>query len=323
MEFSQLEYFLETAQREHITQAAQALNITQPALSNSIARLEAELNCDLFVREGRRVRLSESGAIVKRYAQQILFQIGDMQAELEALRGGMSGSLRIGSSFPAQEPNWLLGSIQDFSFTHPDVSISLRQLPQDALPTSIEERRIDLAVSSEPILAPGIRWLELFTEPMGIILAADHPLAKKKKLSMADLMLERFYCNNASSDVTRLTRLFCHLAGFEPNIHFEGDFPSFIGQAVSLGYGISFISYRGYQRSEGRETRESWEENIVYRPLREDYCRRTCGLAYLAAHEHFPVLDTFRDQLVSQFQNQQGDPETVPRAHSIKPASCL
>lgn len=305
MELNQLEYFLETAQREHITQTAEALNITQPALSNSIARLEAELGTELFVREGRRVRLSKSGTIVRRYAQQIMFCLGDMRAELEALEGGMAGTLHIGSSFPAQEPNWLLESIRDFSFAYPDISISLRQLPPEALLTALQERQIDLAVSSEPIQAEGIHWQELFTEPMGVILSKHHPLAKKKRLSMTDLMQERFYCNNASSDVARLTKLFCHLAGFEPNIHFEGDFPSFIGQAVSLGYGVSFISQRGFERDLQKENHADWEDNIVYCPIREDFCRRTCGLAHLSAHEQFPVMRGFREKLLTQFQTEQ------------------
>lgn len=305
MELNQLEYFLETAQREHITQTAEALNITQPALSNSIARLEAELGTKLFVREGRRVRLSKSGTIVRRYAQQIMFCLGDMRAELEALEGGMAGTLHIGSSFPAQEPNWLLESIRDFSFAYPDISISLRQLPPEALLTALQERQIDLAVSSEPIQAEGIHWQELFTEPMGVILSKHHPLAQKKRLAMTDLMRERFYCNNSSSDVARLTKLFCHLAGFEPNIHFEGDFPSFIGQAVSLGYGVSFISKRGFERDLQKGNRADWEENIVYRPIREDFCRRTCGLAHLSAHEQFPVMRGFQEKLLAQFQTEQ------------------
>ena len=305
MELNQLEYFLETAQREHITQTAEALNITQPALSNSIARLEAELGTKLFVREGRRVRLSESGAIVRRYAQQIMFHLRDMRAELEALEGGMAGALHIGSSFPAQEPNWLLASIRDFSLSYPDVRVSLRQLPPEDLLTALQERQIDLAVSSEPIQAADIHWQELFTEPMGVILSKHHPLARKKLVSMSDLMRERFYCNNASSDVARLTKLFCHLAGFEPNIHFEGDFPSFIGQAVSLGYGVSFISQRGFERDLQKENRTDWEDNIIYRPIREDFCRRTCGLAHLSAHEQFPVLRGFRERLLAQFHAEQ------------------
>lgn len=52
---------------------------------------------------------------------------------------------------------------------------------------------------------------------------------------MIDLCHERFYCNNTNSDVQELTDVFCERAGFHPNIHFECEFPSFIGEATSLG----------------------------------------------------------------------------------------
>ena len=305
MELMQLEYFIETARREHISRTAEALNLTQPALSKSISRLEEDLGVKLFNREGKNIRLNQYGKVALRYAEQIFYNIGDMRAEIEELRGGMAGALRIGSSFPAQEPNWLLGGIREFSFLNPDVSISLRQLPPEALLTALQEREIDLAVSSEPIQAQDVCWQELFSEPMGIILSRDHPLARHKTLSMDQLMNERFYCNNYSSDVSRLTRMFCRMAGFEPNIHFEGDYPTFIGQSVSLGYGISFISQRGFARDSTKKAREPWEENIVYRPVREDYCRRACGLAHLKSHGEFPVLRHFRDTLLEQFHDTE------------------
>lgn len=303
MELMQLEYFIETARREHISKTAEALNLTQPALSKSISRLEEDLGVKLFDREGKNIRLNQYGRVALRYAEQIIYNIGDMRAEIEEMKGGMAGALRIGSSFPAQEPNWLLTGIRDFSFANPDVSVSLRQLPPEELLTALQERQIDLAVSSEPIQAQDIHWREMFSESMGIILSQDHPLAKQKTLSMAHLINERFYCNNYSSDVSRLTRLFCRLAGFEPNIHFEGDYPTFIGQAVSLGHGVSFISQRGYERNADKPDREPWETRIVYRPVRESYCRRNYGLAYLTSHEEFPVLRGFRDTLLLQFHD--------------------
>lgn len=301
MELMQLEYFIETARREHISKTAEALNITQPALSKSISRLEEDLGVKLFAREGKNIRLNAYGAVVMRYAEQILYSIGDMRAELEQLQSGMAGMLRIGSSFPAQEPNWLLQVIRDFAFQYPDVQFSLKQYPSDQLPDALRQREIDLAVSSEPIQAAEFQWEELFTEPMGIILSADHSLARKQALSMSDLVRERFYCNNANSDTLKLTKRFCELAGFEPTIHFEGDFPTFIGQAVALGYGVSVISERGFLRNAKNQQRQPWEEQIVYRPLKESYCQRTCGIAYLPLKVSSPLLGAFRAALLAQF----------------------
>lgn len=281
MELTQLEYFLETARRENITRTAETLNITQPALSKAIARLEEDLGVKLFDREGKNIRLNEHGQVVLRYAEKLLFTLEDLRAELAEMAAGRSGSIRIGSSFPSGEPNWLLEQVRSFALNYPDIGFRLKQYSAHHLQAALEQREVDLAISSAPMLESNIHWVELFVEPMGVILSADHPLAAHEELSLADLRNERFYCNNANSDVQELTYQFCELAGFCPNVHFECEFPSFIGKAVSLGYGISIIARRGFENTMKKTVREPWEENIVFRPLKENYCRRVCGMAYL------------------------------------------
>lgn len=301
MELNQLKCFLEVARLEHITQAAEQLHITQPALSKVIARLEDDLGVKLFDREGKNIRLNEYGRVALRYAQRIMYTIGDLQAELEELSTGQAGHLRIGSSFPAGEPNWLLERIRAFALQRPDVGVRFRQYSSARLYAALEGREIDLALSTMPIQEDGVKWRELFVEKMGVILSVHHPLAAREELSVADLSRERFYCNNANSDVQELTYVFCERAGFTPNIHFECEFPSYIGEAVSLGYGISLISERGYLSSLNKTDRKPWEENITFRPLKEDYCRRVCGVACLSERYLPQAVREFYQFLVSGF----------------------
>lgn len=300
MELNQLEYFYETAKREHITQTAEALNITQPALSKAIARLESDLGVKLFDREGKNISLNECGQVALRYTEQLLYLLGDMRAELAELAQGRAGRIRIGTSFPSQEPNWLLESVRAFALARPDVSFKITQLSSWQMQSALTEQEIDIAVSTTPLRSTELIWDELFVEPMGVILSADHPLAARESLSLLDLRKERFYCNNANSDVQDLTIQFCRQAGFEPIIHFEGEFASFIGEAVALGYGISVISLRGYGQSHGRLGHEAWERKITYRPLKEPYCRRVCGLARLGSRHQSSAVREFYQYLVDK-----------------------
>lgn len=301
MELNQLEYFYETARREHITQTAEALNITQPALSKAIARLENDLGVKLFDREGKNICLNECGKVALKYTEQLLYLIGDMRAELSEMAAGKAGYIRIGTSFPSQEPNWLLESVRAFALANPDVSIKITQLSSWQMQSALAEQVIDIAVSTTPLRSAELIWDELFVEPMGVILSTDHPLASRETLSLLDLRKERFYCNNANSDVQDLTIQFCHQAGFEPTIHFEGEFPSFIGEAVALGYGISVISQRGYAQSAGNGRQQAWEQKITYRPLKEPYCRRVCGLARLAERHQSGAVRTFYQHLLEHY----------------------
>lgn len=224
-----------------------------------------------------------------------------MEAELEEISSGEAGDLTIGSSFPAGEPNWSLECIRTFALQRPDVSVHLRQYASSKLQAALENREIDLALSTMPLWGEGVEWREVFVEQMGIILSVHHPLAARSELSLADLWQERFYCNNANSDVQELTYVFCEQAGFRPNIHFEGEFPSFISQAVSLGHGVSIISERGYLKSVQCADRQPWEANITFRSFKEDYCRRLCGVARLS-DRHFPqAVRQFYQALISSY----------------------
>ena len=298
MELNQLECFLQVAKTEHITQAAEQLHMTQPSLSKVISRLEEDLGTKLFDREGRNIRLNEQGQVVLKYAERLLYTVGDMEAELSENLAGRSGSLRIGSSYSTQEPNWLLNCVRDFLLDRPDVSFRLQQYPPDQLPQDLENREVDLDISVRPLWGGNFVWHELLTEPIGVIMSAYHPLVGKPDLSLVDLRHERFYCNDVNSDAKEFTLRCCTQAGFQPDIHFECLFPSFIGEAVSRGYGISLISELGHRRSRNRPANEQLERKIVYRSLKEPYCRRICGVAYQEGRPLSHVAREFYEYLL-------------------------
>lgn len=67
--------------------------------------------------------------------------------------------------------------IRTFALQRPDVGVRLRQYSAARLRSALEEREIDLALSTIPIRGEGVEWRELFVEKMGIILSVHHPLA--------------------------------------------------------------------------------------------------------------------------------------------------
>lgn len=309
MELNQLECFLHVAKTEHITQSAEQLHLTQPSLSKTISRLEEDLGAKLFDREGRNIRLNENGKIVKHYAEQIMYTIGDMQAELAESVSGHSGSIRVGSAYNGHEPNWLLSCARDYLISRPDVKFRLQSYPAELLPQALENRDVDLGVTVWPLREPGIHWTELFSEPIGVIMSRHHPLANKEDLSLTDLRHERFYCNDANSDSKQLTLRLCHQAGFQPNIQFECLFPSYIGEAIGRGYGISLISEQGNKRSEKitpQKDNSEWKQNILYRPLKEEYCSRSCGIAYLENRHLPPSVWNFYEFIFQNYDTHQG-----------------
>ncbi len=276
MELNQLRAFLEAARHEHMTRAAEAMHVTQPAMSRMIARLEEELGVRLFDREGRAIRLNEHGRAVLEHTERIFGELDAMRRHLDDLGSSVSGLVRVASSFPNREPDWLYDAIRGFLFAHPQVSFRIRQMSPQEIARALEERRVDLALTVPSVQSAQIVWTHLFSEKMGVLLPRSNPLCDRSALHVADLRGERFLCNNSNSDVYDLTRSFCAQAGFEPDIYYEGDSPQLIGEAISRGLGVSFIAQSHVPAGAAGQ---SWEQEIVFRPIADEFCCRVCGVA--------------------------------------------
>ena len=85
MEWNQLQKFMIVAKEENFTKAAQILNMTQPSLSQTIKRLENELGFQLFVRDGKKIKLNESGQIFLQTVVQMHELMENTRLQLEEL----------------------------------------------------------------------------------------------------------------------------------------------------------------------------------------------------------------------------------------------
>ncbi len=151
MELSQLRAFLAAAQYENMTRAAESLHVTQPALSRTIARLEQELGVQLFDRAGRSVQLNEFGRAAREHAEAALAELGAMERHLQDLSGGLGGTIRVASSFPTREPDFLYEAVRDFAFRYPDVRLRVRQMEPQQIGPALLAREVDLALTGPSV----------------------------------------------------------------------------------------------------------------------------------------------------------------------------
>lgn len=83
MELRLLKYFWTIAEEGTISQAAEVLHLTQPTLSRQLKELEEELGTELFVRENRKMILTEAGYFLKSRAEEILDLTNQTTQEFE------------------------------------------------------------------------------------------------------------------------------------------------------------------------------------------------------------------------------------------------
>jgi len=151
LNFRHLHYFWVVAREQHLTRAAEQLHVSQSAISTQIRQLEAQLGHDLFLREGRRLQLTEVGALVLGYAESIF----DLGVELlETVRGGEGGEpaeLRVGAVATLSrnfQQNLLRPVIGDERLHLVIESASLSELVE-----RLRVHKLDLILSNRPVTA--------------------------------------------------------------------------------------------------------------------------------------------------------------------------
>ena len=124
MLFRQLEYFVAVAQERHFARAAEKCYVSQPALSAAIAKLERELNVTLINRGHSFEGLTPEGERLVVWAKRILAEHDAFKAEVDAVRSGITGTLRLGTAPTASTTASLV--LSAFCSDHPLVKVQIR-----------------------------------------------------------------------------------------------------------------------------------------------------------------------------------------------------
>ena len=172
MTLDQLRYFVTAAQLQNLSKAAQALHLSQPSLSRSIARLEEELGTPLFLRQGRRVVLSEPGSRLLTSAQVILRELDGALAQLRTYAGGAGARLSVGLCGPDEAVSACLAA---FSAAHPQIALDLDCAIEGQDPLDINQ--YDMLLYPDAGRYRRFRGLSLREEGYLLALPSGHPLA--------------------------------------------------------------------------------------------------------------------------------------------------
>ena len=238
MEIFQLIQFQAVAELEHMTQAAQRLNLAQPALSRTIQNLENELGASLFDRSGRRMHLNENGRILLRYSRQILSSIQDAKNEIAAQKSEAGTCIRLCvHSATALIPQLLL----EFRRARPDIRFEIVQrMFQDTEPPEYD-MLLD-SIAGDEVLPRNSRLL--VQEDAMLAVPANHPLARRSSVSLADVREEPFVSLRRDRPWARIIQKACNEVNFAPCIVAESDNPITLCDFVRCGLGVCFLPSR-------------------------------------------------------------------------------
>jgi DNA-binding transcriptional LysR family regulator len=189
MDIRQLQYLSALAREKHFSRAAAACHVTQPTLSERIRQLEEELGVAIVERGHKFHGLTAEGERVLKWAQVILESCDAMRQELTAQRGDLSGRLTLGviPSGLSVAANLMTALRQ----SHPRLNITVLSQTSEEIRHSLEDFSIDAGLTyldNEPL--DRVISQPLYQERYRLFMRHDHPLARRKQVTWAEVAAE-------------------------------------------------------------------------------------------------------------------------------------
>ncbi len=185
-----VDYFLTAVARGSLRAAAQDLGVTQPALTKAIRRLEDSFGAPLFERQARGVTPTVYGTAVLRHAKDVKAALGAAWEEVEALRSGSAGLVKIGAG-PSWQDAVLPEAITELRTNRPGVRVHVMGGGDDQLKEHLKSGALDFilaAVPETPRLEPELAWKPLLADEYCVIADLNHPLRERDDVRPDDLL---------------------------------------------------------------------------------------------------------------------------------------
>jgi DNA-binding transcriptional LysR family regulator len=240
MNLNQLRVFYEAARSGSFTSAAKKLCITQPAVTAQIKTFEDQCNLKLFKKKGRSLYLSEEGSALYEYAKRIFEYEKEVEDAIEEMRKLKRGTLRLGTS-KAYARYFMPFLITSFHEAFPHIKVHLDEGSSMDILRSLLDLKNEVAVIARVEEDPNVTFVPFKRDELILILAPTHSFARKKSVSVEELVQEPMIMKEMGSGTRKQVNDLFGRKGLTPNVLMETSNTEFIKQLVQRGEGISFL----------------------------------------------------------------------------------
>lgn len=237
---NQIRIFEAAARHRHFGRAADELHLSQPAVSIQLRQLEATIGLPLFEQMGRRMYLTGAGEELSGHARAVLARLREADAVLEGLKGTGAGEIHIASTTTAEY--FVPHLLAEFRRHHPRLKMRLSVRNREHVVRDLADNNVDLVIMGQAPRELDTIAVGFSRNPLGIIAAAAHPLAKRRRVVLSQLGEESFLIRERGSGTRSAMERFFSANSFEPAETVEIGSNETIKQAVMAGMGVSFLS---------------------------------------------------------------------------------
>src|SRR4029078_6285668 len=182
-----LALFRDVVEAGSITHGAERSHLDLAAASTRIRNLEGAVGGTLLLRKRQGVTPTQAGRTLLQHARTMLAQAERLREDLGAYAGGLAGQGRVLSNTNAL-PEFLPEALSSFLTSHPNVSVDLEERLSDEIVGLIAEGVGDIGIVAGTVDARRLTTYPFRSDRFVLVVAKDHPLARRAKVEFADVL---------------------------------------------------------------------------------------------------------------------------------------
>lgn len=267
MDFKQIEMFLKVVDYQNLTKVAEDLQTTQPVISNTLKRIEKELDTQLFIRKGKTLYPNAQGKLFYELAKNQMFSMNHMVSKIDA---GLADKQEIIVA-TSMISDWFMKAAGNFVAENPNTLITFQS--EKYIPQNHRLATAEFLLLFSHQLQDQQRIAVDCQDQLYAIVSHEHPLAHRKVLSLNELRDEYFVMVQQDNITYEPGYYLCIDSGFTPKISMSVDnyITKYAGIRCNCGIGLLFDSNLALPAG---------LQDCVVIPIRSSFNRRTIYLAW-------------------------------------------
>ncbi|WP_322469628.1 LysR family transcriptional regulator [Hydrogenophaga sp. SNF1] len=287
--FRQLRLFLALHETGSVSGAARAMHVTQPTASMQLREIGEAVGLPLYEVIGRKVHLTPAGHDLARTARAMVREWDSFGQEVAATKGLARGRLKV--SVVSTAKYFVPRLLGRFCHKHPAIDVALEVLNRDGVVQRMRENLDDLYIMSMPPADLAVEGEVFMANPLVVIAAARHPLARGQGLALRALAEQRFILRERGSGTRMASDRHFRAERFVPDVRMELGSNEAIKEAVAGGLGLGVVSQHALHG-------HSREHGVVVLDVQGFPIASQWSIVHLAGKRLSPIALAFRDHLL-------------------------
>ncbi len=293
-----LRAFIQTARSGSVSAAGERLFLSQPSVSQQIRALEDELDRPLFERHGPRMNLTPAGKALLEMAKPLVDRLDALPDDFARRYGSLeSGEIRVAAG-ESTIMHLLPSLLMRFRRKHPGIFVHLHNVTGADGLGMIRSDEVDFAVGSMLDVPPDIDYLPIYHFNPVLIMNPDHPLSRKRRLSLADISPHGLILPPRRLTTYQMVDMVFQKHGLPFRVTLEVGGWEVIKKYVALGMGLSIVTSICITEAD--------RERLLVRDMSDYFPRRSYGVVMRRGAYLSPQAERFIDLMSPELFSETG-----------------